>query len=346
MINTVEWKNQAVIIIDQAKIPWEEVYIECRNHEDVAAAIRSMKIRGAPAIGIAAAMGLALAAYNSRAKSYEEFQNDIKEAHDCLAATRPTAVNLFWALARLMKIIEKNKNLEINELKNTIIEEAKFIKEEDILANKKMGELGKELIHDGARILTHCNAGALATGGYGTALGVIRSAFYEGKKILVYVDETRPMLQGARLTAWELYKEGIPVRLICDNMAASLMSRDYIDIVIVGADRIAQNGDTANKIGTYGLAILAKEHKIPFYIAAPVSTIDFEISAGNEIPIEERNPSEVKMIFGKLITPGDVESVNPAFDVTPAEYISAIVTEKGILKPPFIESISQLRLKW
>ena len=340
MFKTVEYKNGKVILIDQTRLPLEEVYVECDNYQDVAKAIKIMQVRGAPAIGVAAAMGVAIGAKNINAKDYNKFYDEFLKICDHLASTRPTAVNLFWAIERMKSVADKNKNKPVEHIKNILEKEAIKIREEDIEINRAMGMNGQELIEDGDTILTHCNAGALATAGeYGTALGVIKVAHEMGKKIKVYADETRPFLQGARLTAWELVKEGIPVRLITDNMAGYFMGKGEIDKVIVGADRIAANGDTANKIGTYSLSILAKEHGIPFYVAAPLSTIDIKITDGSKIPIEERNSQEVTHLSNKRIAPEGVEVSNPAFDVTPHKNINAIITEKGIIKPPFIKNI-------
>jgi len=337
----IQWENNKVILIDQRKLPAQEIYVECTDYHHVAEAIEHMIIRGAPAIGVAAAYGVALGVMNidEKADMDEAFEKIINR----LAETRPTARNLFWALERMTKTYENSRGLDLLRLKQRILEEAQLIENEDIQTNKKIGAWGKALIKDGQSILTHCNAGALATAGYGTALGVIRTAFEEGKKIQVYADETRPFLQGARLTCWELAKENIPVILITDNMAGYFMQKKMISLVITGADRIARNGDTANKIGTYSVAILAKEHQIPFYVAAPCNTIDFNIADGDKIPIEERNPKEVREIGGKCLTLPDIEVRNPAFDVTPARYISAIITENGIARPPFEESLANCK---
>ncbi len=343
MFKTVEYKDGKVRLIDQTRLPLEEVYVECDNYQDVARAIKTMQVRGAPAIGVTAAMGVALGAKSIKAKDFAEFYKEFVKICDCLAGTRPTAVNLFWAIERMKSITDKNRDKPVEFIKDALEKEAVKIREEDISINRAMGNYGQELIEDGDTILTHCNAGALATAGeYGTALGVIKVAHEKGKKVKVYADETRPFLQGARLTAWELVKEGIPVRLITDNMAGYFMGKDEIDKVIVGADRIAANGDTANKIGTYSLSILAKEHNIPFYVAAPLSTIDIKIPDGSKIPIEERNSQEVTHLNGKRITPEGVEVANPAFDVTPNKNINAIITEKGIIKPPFWDGIKGL----
>ncbi|MEW6087473.1 MAG: S-methyl-5-thioribose-1-phosphate isomerase [bacterium] len=341
-VKTIEWMGDSVRLIDQRKLPLKEIYVKCKNYKDVAFAIKSMQIRGAPAIGVAAAFGIALGALKIKTGKKEKFLEEIKEISRVIASTRPTAVNLFWAVRRMNDYISKNSGQPVSFLKKGLVEEAIKIYEEDIAINKKIGLFGAGLIKNNDTILTHCNAGALATAGYGTALGVIRKAHDEGKKIKVFVDETRPFLQGARLTAWELKEEGIPHVLITDNMAGYFMSKGMINKVIVGADRIAVNGDTANKVGTYSIAILAKEHKIPFYVAAPMSTIDISIPDGSHIPIEERNSKEVTHIMGKQISPDKIDTFNPAFDVTPNKYISAIITEKGVLYHPFKKSICQI----
>jgi len=338
-MKTIEWKDGKVFLIDQRKLPLKYEIINCSTYQEVAEAIKKMKIRGAPAIGVAAAFGIALAAYSSKANTYKEFSLDIEKAKNCIALTRPTAVNLFWALERMMNLINKKKDVDLFTLKDIILQEAKNIAQEDIEVNKAMGKHGSLLIKDGDSILTHCNAGALATVDHGTALGVIRTAFQEGKNIHVYVDETRPVLQGARLTTWELTQGKIPFTLITDNMAGFLMSKKKIDLIIVGADRIARNGDVVNKIGTYSLSVLARENKVPFYVAAPISTIDLSLKSGEGIPIEERDPKEVTHILGKQITPAGVKVFNPAFDLTPNRYIEAIITEKGIIRKPFIKNI-------
>ncbi|MEK6576070.1 MAG: S-methyl-5-thioribose-1-phosphate isomerase, partial [Nitrospirota bacterium] len=306
----------------------------CKDYRMVAHCIKELIIRGAPAIGIAAAMGLALGAREIDTADYDKFIVRFSEIADTIASTRPTAVNLFWAIERIRGLVNKSKGKSVEDIRSLICDEAKNILEEDISSNRQIGRNGARLIEDGDTVLTHCNAGALATGGYGTALGVIRAAHEEGKKLMVFADETRPVLQGARLTAWELKEDGIDVTLITDNMAGYMMSRDLVDLCIVGADRIAANGDTANKIGTYTVAVLAREHGIAFYVAAPSSTVDGSISSGNEIVIEERNPEEVTHIMGKIrVAPIGVSAANPAFDVTPARYITAIITEKGVFKP-------------
>jgi methylthioribose-1-phosphate isomerase len=341
MLPTIKWENNKIIMIDQRELPLKEVYLEFHDYKKVAKAIEKMIIRGAPAIGVASAFGIALGFLK-----LNEDDDYIKKFYDICKTfekTRPTARNLFWAIERMKKVFEKNKNLTLKYLKEKIIQEALLIEKEDIEINKKIGEHGKKLIKDGERILTHCNAGELATAGFGTALGVIKASFYEGKKIKVYVDETRPFLQGARLTCWELKKAGIPYILITDNMAGWLMRQGKITCIFVGADRIASNGDTANKIGTYSLAILAKKHKIPFYVAAPFSTIDFSIETGEKIPIEERSKNEVLEINSTIIAPQGTMVENPAFDITPSSLITAIITEKGIAKEPYYESLKKLK---
>ncbi len=331
-IKPIEFKDNLLILIDQRKLPKKEEYFICKNYKDAIYAIKEMVVRGAPAIGVTAAYGISLYVINENSKEnlLKNFDTICKE----IADTRPTAVNLFWAIEKMRKKFEELKDKSLSEIKVEMLNEANKLFNEDIEINKKIGENGAKLIKDNSNILTHCNAGALATAGYGTALGVIRSAFYSGKNIHVYVDETRPFLQGSRLTAWELMKENIPCTLICDNMAGFLMKLGKIDSIIVGADRIASNGDTANKIGTYTLAVLAKKHNIPFYVAAPYSTFDFNIKTGKEIPIEERPGIEITEMFTKDSAPKDVKTFNPAFDVTDAELITAIITEREILYPP------------
>jgi methylthioribose-1-phosphate isomerase len=330
-------------MIDQNALPHEEKNLACKNYREVITAINDMTIRGAPAIGVAAAMGIALGVLNLPAKSGgEDLQGDFYRICDEFSRTRPTAVNLFWAIERMKSCFENTLKSGTNYIKNALVEEAIHICEEDIAINRQMGIHGRKLIKDGDSILTHCNAGALATAGYGTALGVIRAAREEGKKLHVFVDETRPVLQGARLTAWEMKKENIPATLITDNMAGLVMKQGKVNLVIVGADRIASNGDTANKIGTYTLAVLARENNIPFYIAAPLSTIDMAIKSGEEIPIEERDEAEVTNFHGVRTAPEGVAVYNPAFDVTPNRYISAIINEAGVAKPPFEEEIRKL----
>lgn len=343
MFQTIEWTPaDTVRLIDQRKLPTEVAYVECRDVAAVAHAIRTMQIRGAPAIGVAGAMGLALAARTVRASSFEGFFKELSRHGEQLLRTRPTAVNLAWGIERLMRCAEKNRDLPVAQIVQALIREAQLIREEDISGNRAIGEHGKGLIADGAAILTHCNAGALATAGYGTALGVIRAAHEAGTRLSVWVDETRPFLQGARLTAWELHQDGIPVTLITDNMAGHLMQRGQIDLIIVGADRIAGNGDVANKIGTYTLAVLAKAHAIPFYVAAPVSTLDLALGSGEAIPIEERDPEEVTSWAGIRTAPVGIRAANPVFDVTPNRYITAIITDRGVARPPYAASLEAL----
>lgn len=338
MLPSIEWIDGKVVMIDQRKLPAQEVYVECGDHESVAAAIEQMIIRGAPAIGVAAAFGVALGFMKVTSESSTDAE--FARIRERLAATRPTARNLFWALERMHRVYGDSRDLPLPARKTRLIEEALAIEREDIETNKKIGSFGKSLIKDGETVLTHCNAGGLATAGWGTATGVIRTAFEEGKRLKVYVDETRPFLQGARLTAWELSKLGIPYILISDNMAGWLMQTGEIRLAIVGADRIARNGDTANKIGTYTAAVLAKENHVPFFVAAPLSTFDFSLEDGGRIPIEERPAQEIKEINGRLITMPEAQVRNPAFDVTPARYISAFITEKGVVHPPFDRNLA------
>jgi methylthioribose-1-phosphate isomerase len=341
MIPTVEWKDGIVRMLDQTKLPLETVYNECKDYETVARGIKELWVRGAPAIGVSAAMGLALGARQIAADSFDEFWPKFEEICSVMAATRPTAVNLFWAIDRIKKLVQKNKDKDLAAIKKLLVEESQSMIDDDIETNKKIGAFGAEFVSDGDNLITHCNAGSIATAGYGTAEGVMRAAVEDGKKIHVYVDETRPVLQGARLTAWELMQENIPCTLIADNMAGYFLYRDMIDLAIVGADRIARNGDVANKIGTYSLAVLCKEHGIPFYVAAPLSSIDFSIESGADIPIEERDPREVTHVLGKVqIAPDGVAVANPAFDVTPARYISAIITEKGAFLPKDLHKLA------
>jgi len=342
MIQTLEWTDSGVRFIDQTKLPTEETYVTCKTHEQVAEVIRTMVVRGAPAIGVAAAMGIALGMKNSKAENGADFKKDFDQICEVIGKTRPTAVNLFWAIRRMQQKLERLRVRPILQIKQELIEEAKRMHAEDIAANQAMGRHGATLMPASGGVLTHCNAGALATCGYGTALGVIRAAVAQGKKIHVYADETRPFLQGSRLTAWELMKDGIPTTVISDNMAGAMMKQGKIGAIVVGADRIAANGDVANKIGTYTVAVLAKEHALPFYVAAPFSTIDLETSDGSKIPIEQRNPQEVTHIAGKSIVPEGVGVENPAFDVTPAKYVAAIITERGIARAPYGESLRKL----
>jgi len=332
---TIDWKNNKLILIDQTRIPIDEVYLKISDYRDLGDAIKQLKVRGAPAIGIAAAFGVYLGANEIDTDNNDEFNRRLKIIIDELAATRPTAVNLFWALDRMSAVLESCKNQNTSEIKKQLLNEAFDILKEDKIICQKMGENGASLIKDGDTIITHCNSGALATGGIGTALGVIHTAFNHGKKIKVFANETRPLLQGARLTTWELKKAGIDVTLICDNMAAYVMQQGRVDCVMLGADRIAKNGDVANKIGTYGLAVSAHYHKIPFYVVAPTTTFDRGAKSGAEIPIEQRPAEEITFGFGKQTAPNDVQVYNPAFDVTPNELITAIISEQGIYYPPF-----------
>ena len=342
MIQTLEWTDAGVRFIDQTKLPTEETYVTCKNYEQVADVIRNMVVRGAPAIGVAAAMGIAIGVKNSKAETVGDLKKDFDQVCDVIGKTRPTAVNLFWAIRRMQEKFERLRVRPVAQIKQALIEEAQRMHAEDIAANQAMGRHGATLMPASGGVLTHCNAGALATCGYGTALGVIRAAVEQGKKIHVFADETRPFLQGSRLTAWELMKDGIPTTVISDNMAGAMMNQGKIGAIVVGADRIAANGDVANKIGTYTVAVLAKEHAIPFYVAAPFSTIDLETSDGSGIPIEQRNPREVTHIAGKQMVPEGVGVENPAFDVTPAKYVSAIITERGIARAPYTESLQRL----
>lgn len=341
MINTIRRENQQVLLLDQNLLPGEVHYQHCQTHEELAEAIRTLKVRGAPLIGVSAAFGMALAVQNYSG-SDAELPAYYDEAEKLMAATRPTAVNLFWALRRMRSCFQAAANGSREELTSRLWQEAEAMHAEDIEINNRIGDYGQEVLGEDSRIMTICNAGALATCGYGTALGVIRSAYREGKLNRVWACETRPVLQGARLTIWELMQDKIPVTLITDNMAAAVMRQESIDAVVVGADRIAANGDTANKIGTYGLAVLAAHHKIPFYIAAPLSTVDIELADGSLIPIEERHADEVRMVRGQYITVADVEVFNPAFDVTPHELISGIITERGVIEPPFASTLRKL----
>jgi len=339
---TIEWRGNMVVMLDQTRLPGVEVYNEYGDFKEVAEAIRGMVIRGAPAIGVAAAMGIALGARDIIADTFESFYQQLINVCDVMAKTRPTAVNLFWAIERMKGIAEANRDKGLDVIRKLLKAEALRIEEEDQAICKAIGRHGATLIEKGATILTHCNAGGLATAGYGTALGVIRAAHEAGKEIKVFADETRPWLQGARLTAWELMREGIPVTLIADNMAGWFMKKGEIDICIVGADRIAANGDTANKIGTYSVAVLARENNVPFYVAAPVSTFDLEITSGDEIPIEERHSREVTHLQGLPVAPEGVAVRNPAFDVTPARYITGIITEKGVVTGDYSRQLRRL----
>jgi len=342
VVRTIDYKDGRVIFIDQTKLPREEIYVECRDYQSVASAIKNMIVRGAPAIGVAAAFGIALGARDLCSDDFNSFYEQIGKIGAVLESTRPTAVNLFWAVERMKKRVQDSRDLPLDEIKKKLEEEAVRIMEEDIAICKRMGAIGEKLIQDGDTVLTHCNAGALATAGYGTALGVIRAAFENGKKIRVFVDETRPFMQGTRLTAWELNKDHIPVRLITDNMAGYFMRRGEINRVVVGADRIAANGDVANKIGTYSVAVLAREHEIPFYVAAPVSTLDLKAATGEDITIEERNTEEITHFKGERIAPDGIEVLNPAFDITPHRLVDAIVTEEGIIKAPYEKNLKRI----
>jgi methylthioribose-1-phosphate isomerase len=344
MLPTIEWQGDAVVMIDQRKLPASEVYVTCRTASEVAKAIKTMVIRGAPAIGVSAAMGIALGMSRSRNAGTKAFTTEFQRTCDMMAATRPTAVNLFWAIARMQRSFAgaAQAGRSVDEIKAVLIAEAIAIHDEDVASCRAIGGFGASLVPEDATILTHCNAGALATAGYGTALGVIRGAVEQGKRVAVLADETRPFLQGARLTAWELVRDGIDTTVITDNMAGTIMRNSRVDLVVVGADRIAANGDTANKVGTYAVAVLAREHGIPFYVAAPISTVDLATSDGSGIPIEERPVREVTHVGSNQLTPVGAHIRNPAFDVTPAKFISAIVTERGIARPPFTESLGAL----
>jgi methylthioribose-1-phosphate isomerase len=343
MLPTIDLQDDMIVMVDQRKLPAQEVYVRCRTAPEVAKAIRTMVIRGAPAIGVAAAMGIALGMRRSTAKGTNQFAVEFQKLCDLMAATRPTAVNLFWAIDRMKRAFAAGAQAgeSPEEIAKRLDREALAIHDEDVANCRAMGGHGAAMVPDGARVLTHCNAGALATAGYGSALGVIRAAVEQGKKIAVFADETRPFLQGARLTAWELVRDGIETTVITESMAGPLMRAGEIDIVVVGADRIAANGDTANKIGTYTVAVLAHEHNVPFYVAAPLSTIDLSTPDGDQIPIEERDEREVSHLGSSRLTPIGAQIRNPAFDVTPFRYISGIITERGILRPPYSESLKQ-----
>ncbi len=340
MVKTIELVNGKVLMLDQSRLPLEVNYIECKDYRMVAEGIKKLWIRGAPAIGIATAMGIAIGARDIQADNFEDFMKGLEPVFHTLLSTRPTAVNIQWAVERIKKALSERKNDPIESLKEFLLIEANNILEEDIEINKAIGRWGSQFIRDGDTIITHCNAGALATGGYGTATGPIRMAHEQGKKIEVIADETRPVLQGARLTAWELMEDKIPVTLITDNTAGAIMQKGEIDLAIVGTDRTAANGDVANKIGTYSLAILCKEHSIPFYVAAPTSSIDFSMKSGELIPIEERSSEEVTSVFGCRIAPEGVRVRNIAFDVTPARYVTGIITEKGVFRPDDLHKIN------
>jgi methylthioribose-1-phosphate isomerase len=339
MLETIQWTDDGVVMIDQTRLPIEEKYVTCRNYQEVADAIRSMVIRGAPAIGVAAAMGVAIGVQQANPTDLDA---QMEQICGTLAATRPTAVNLFWAIDRMRNLYNSLRARPIGEVRERLITEAKLIYQEDIAINRAIGRHGAALVPDGKTVLTHCNAGALATAGYGTALGVVRAAVESGKRIDVFADETRPFLQGARLTVWELQHDGIPATLITDNMAGHFLKSGRIGCVVVGADRIAANGDVANKIGTYSVAVLAKENRIPFFVAAPISTLDLTLASGDLIPIEQRAAAEVTHVFGHAVAPAGTMVENPAFDVTPSRYVTAIITELGVAGAPYEESLRRL----
>jgi methylthioribose-1-phosphate isomerase len=343
MLPTIAWEDDAVVMVDQRKLPAAEVYVRCRTAGEVARAIKTMVIRGAPAIGVAAAMGLALGMQRSRQTGTRQFAAEFQKLCETMAATRPTAVNLFWAIERMKRAFSEGAlaGESVDQLKERLRREAQAIHDEDVAGCRAIGRHGAALVPATARILTHCNAGALATAGYGTALGVIRGAVEAGKRVQVFADETRPFLQGSRLTAWELVKDGIETTVITDSMAGALMRQRLIDLVVVGADRIAANGDTANKIGTYSVAVLAQAHEIPFYVAAPWSTVDLGTPDGSAIPIEERDAREVTHLGAVRLAPEGARVCNPAFDVTPHRYITAIVTDRGVFRPPYIETLRE-----
>jgi methylthioribose-1-phosphate isomerase len=342
---TVRWSTEGVLLLDQRRLPGEETYLTLTTVEEVAQAIESLAVRGAPAIGCTAAMGVARCVVTSSARDLSDLKGDLQAAMERLARTRPTAANLFWALRRMGDVAEAEfarAGASVASVRDRLVREAQAILDEDVAACRALGECGLPLVPDGARILTHCNAGALATGGFGTALGVVRAAVQAGRRVSVLADETRPYLQGARLTAWELSRDGIPVTVITDNMSAHLMQRGEVDLVVVGADRIAANGDVANKIGTYAVAVLAREHRVPFYVAAPLSTIDLGTARGEGIPIEERGREEVAEFDGRPVVPEGVPVRHPAFDITPAALVDAIVTERGIAREPYTASLAAL----
>ena len=344
MIKTIEWTDEGVVMIDQRRLPTHELYPVFKTYEEVATAIEEMVVRGAPAIGVAAAMGIALGVKNSEAASLEQLERDFHQVCERLSETRPTAVNLFWAVERMRWVFNhaRREGASVADIKKQLVAEALDVHREDVEANQRMGSFGAELIPDNATVLTHCNAGALATAGFGTALGVIRAAVEAGKRVRVFADETRPFLQGARLTAWELAKDGIPVTLITDGMAGHFLKSGEVDCAIVGADRIAANGDVANKIGTYMVALAAHENNVPFYVAAPLSTVDLTLNSGDQIPIESRADEEVTHFRGELIAPEGVKVANPAFDVTPHRYVSAIITDAGVAREPYDTSLKAL----
>ncbi len=339
MVETIQWKDGTVVMIDQTRLPLEEQYVTCRSYQEVATAIRDMVIRGAPAIGVAAAMGVALGVQQAEEA---DLDGQFETICSVLAATRPTAVNLFWAIDRMRRLYASLAGRPIGEIRERMSAEARLMREDDIAICKAIGDNGARLVPDGKTVLTHCNAGALATAGYGTALGVIRSAIAAGKKVDVFADETRPFLQGARLTVWELQQDSIPATLITDNMAGHFLKSGRIGCVVVGADRIAANGDVANKVGTYSVAVLARENGVPFFVAAPISTLDLTLPSGDQIPIEQRSSAEVTHLFGRRVAPEGTAVQNPAFDVTPARYVTAIITERGVAQAPFEESLKEM----
>jgi len=343
MLPTIERHGDVIVMVDQRKLPGQELYVRCRTPQEVAKAIRTMVIRGAPAIGVAAAMGIALGMRRSTAKGTRQFAVEFQKICDMMAATRPTAVNLFWAIDRMKRVFAQAAQAgeSTEEIASRLDREAQMIHDEDVASCRAMGGHGAAVVPDGARVLTHCNAGALATAGYGSALGVIRAAVEQGKNVAVFADETRPFLQGARLTAWELVRDGINTTVITESMAGPIMRAGEIDLVVVGADRIAANGDTANKIGTYTVAVLAHEHKVPFYVAAPLSTVDLATPDGDRIPIEERDQREVTHLGSSRLTPEGAKIRNPAFDITPHRYITGIIAERGIFRPPYVESLRE-----
>jgi methylthioribose-1-phosphate isomerase len=339
MVETIQWIDDAVVMIDQTKLPLEETYVTCRTYEEVARAIRDMIIRGAPAIGVAAAMGVALGVLHA---GEPDLDGQMETICATLAATRPTAVNLFWAIERMKRLYASLRGAAPAEMRRRMVEEALLVREEDIAICRAMGRHGAPLVPDHKTVLTHCNAGALATAGYGTALGVIRAAIESGKQVDVFADETRPFLQGARLTVWELQQDHIPTTLITDNMAGHFLKSGRIGCVVVGADRVAANGDVANKVGTYSVAVLAKENNVPFYVAAPISTLDLTLASGDAIPIEQRAAAEVTHVYGRQMAPAGTAVQNPAFDVTPARYVTGIITERGVARAPYEESLRKL----
>jgi len=344
MLPTIAWQDDAVVMIDQRKLPGQEVYVHCKTANEVARAIKTMVIRGAPAIGVAAGMGIALGMQRSKAQGTRQFAVELNKLCDVMAATRPTAVNLFWAIERMKRVFSEaaQAGRSVDEIKTTLVAEAQAIHDEDVASCRSMGRFGADVVPENARILTHCNAGALATAGYGTALGVIRAAAEQGKVVQVFADETRPFLQGARLTAWELVRDGVPTTVITESMAGPLMRSGGIDFIVVGADRIAANGDFANKIGTYTVAMMAQAHNVPFYVAAPLSTIDLRTPDGDAIPIEERNAREMTHLGTTRLAPEGASVWNPAFDITPHHLVAGIITERGIARAPFTSSLARL----